>query len=98
MWWESRSSSRRRRATRQVPHLVDEEHRQVAHHDARTDPLWAAVSGEVYVRGIVDLNYTPDPAPFAITFTMSYLLAQSDCGPLPGDDDLAARRMKLRLP
>jgi alkylation response protein AidB-like acyl-CoA dehydrogenase len=44
----------------------------------RHNPKWEAVSREVYRRGIVGLNYGDEPAPFAVTFAMSYLLSQSD--------------------
>ena len=44
----------------------------------RYNPSWRAVSREVYRRGIVGLTYGPDPAPFAIPFTMGCLLAQAD--------------------
>ncbi len=44
----------------------------------RHNPLYAAVHREVYERGIVGLNYGPEPRPFTLTFAMGYLLAQSD--------------------
>ncbi len=44
----------------------------------RVNPLWEAASRGVYERGIVGLNYIDDPAPFAVTFAMGYILAQAD--------------------
>ena len=44
----------------------------------RHNPLYAAVHREVYERGIVGLNYGPEPRPYTLTFAMGYLLAQSD--------------------
>jgi alkylation response protein AidB-like acyl-CoA dehydrogenase len=44
----------------------------------RLNPLWEKAAREVYERGIVGLNYGADPAPFAITFAMGYMLAQAD--------------------
>lgn len=44
----------------------------------RLNPAWEDASRELYARGIVGLNYTKDPAPFAITFAMGYLLAHAD--------------------
>ena len=44
----------------------------------RHNPLYAAVHREVYARGVVGLNYGPGRRPFALTFTMGYLLAQAD--------------------
>ena len=44
----------------------------------RYNPAWQATSTEAYRRGVVGLNYLDDPAPFLITFTMGYLLSQSD--------------------
>ncbi|NQV22535.1 MAG: acyl-CoA dehydrogenase family protein, partial [Rhodospirillales bacterium] len=42
------------------------------------NPAWEKVAREVYVRGIVGLNYTPSPAPFTVTFAMNCLLSQAD--------------------
>ena len=42
------------------------------------NPAWRTVSREAYERGVVGLNYGNDPAPFFVTFTMGYLLSQSD--------------------
>ena len=42
------------------------------------NPAWEAVSREVYRRGVVGLNYLDDPAPFAVTFAMGYMLSQAD--------------------
>ncbi len=42
------------------------------------NPAWQAISREAYERGVVGFNYGNDPAPFLITFTMGYLLSQSD--------------------
>lgn len=42
------------------------------------NPTWAATSREAYERGVIGLNYTPDPAPFEVTFAMGYLLSQAD--------------------
>jgi acyl-CoA dehydrogenase len=42
------------------------------------NPAWAAASREAYERGVVGLNYIPDPAPFEVTFAMGYLLSQAD--------------------
>ena len=44
----------------------------------RVNPAWREVSQRVYEHGIVGLNYGGDPAPFAITFAMGYILAQAD--------------------
>ena len=44
----------------------------------RLNPAWQEVSRRVYEHGIVGLNYGDEPAPFAITFAMGYLLAQAD--------------------
>ena len=44
----------------------------------RHNPLYAAVHREVYERGIVGLNYGTERRPYTLTFTMGYLLAQSD--------------------
>ena len=44
----------------------------------RHNPAWDEVSREAYRRGVVGLNYLDDPAPFAVTFAMGYLLSQSD--------------------
>jgi alkylation response protein AidB-like acyl-CoA dehydrogenase len=44
----------------------------------RHNPLYGAAHREVYERGIVGLNYAAEPRPFALTFAMGYLLAQSD--------------------
>ena len=44
----------------------------------RYNPMWEAVSREVYQRGIVGLNHQDQPAPFVVTFAMGYLLSQSD--------------------
>ena len=44
----------------------------------RHNPLYAAVHRKVYERGIVGLNHGPARRPFALTFAMGYLLAQSD--------------------
>ena len=44
----------------------------------RHNPLYAAVHREVYERGIVGLNYGPEPRPYTLTFALGYLLAQSD--------------------
>lgn len=44
----------------------------------RHNPMWEAISTEVYRRGIVGLNYQDQPAPFVVTFAMGYLLSQSD--------------------
>ena len=60
------------------PFLVSFDRAGTPVNDVRTNPLWDAVSRGVYERGIVGLNYGPDPAPFAITFAMGYLLAQAD--------------------
>ena len=40
--------------------------------------FWTEVSREVYRRGIVGLNYTEHPAPYAVTFAMAYMLGQAD--------------------
>lgn len=42
------------------------------------NPAWEAASREAYRRGVVGLNYTPDPAPFLVTFAMGYLLSEAD--------------------
>jgi len=42
------------------------------------NPLWEACSREAYERGMVGLNYGPDPAPYVITFAMGYLMSQAD--------------------
>lgn len=42
------------------------------------NPLWEECSQEAYRRGVVGLNYGPDPAPYLITFAMGYLLSQAD--------------------
>lgn len=60
------------------PFLVSFDRDGTPVNDVRTNPLWNAVSRGVYERGIVGLNYGPNPAPFAITFAMGYLLAQAD--------------------
>ncbi len=44
----------------------------------RHNPLYAAVHREVYARGVVGLNHGSGRRPFALTFTMGYLLAQAD--------------------
>ncbi len=44
----------------------------------RLDPAWEKVAREVYEHGIVGLNYGDDPAPYAVTFAMGYVLAQGD--------------------
>ncbi len=44
----------------------------------RVNPLWEAASREAYRRGMVGLNYGRDPAPFALTFAMGYLLSQAN--------------------
>ncbi|MFQ5619633.1 MAG: acyl-CoA dehydrogenase family protein [Rhodospirillales bacterium] len=44
----------------------------------RVNPLWEAASRGAYERGVVGLNYIDDPAPFAVTFAMGYILAQAD--------------------
>lgn len=43
-----------------------------------TNPLWDACSREAYRRGVVGLNYGPEPAPYLVTFAMGYLLSQAD--------------------
>lgn len=43
-----------------------------------TNPLWDACSAEAYRRGVVGLNYGADPAPYAVTFAMGYLLSHAD--------------------
>jgi alkylation response protein AidB-like acyl-CoA dehydrogenase len=50
---------------------------QVANRIIR-NPAWVAASREAYERGVVGLNYMPDPAPFEVTFAMGYLLSQAD--------------------
>jgi alkylation response protein AidB-like acyl-CoA dehydrogenase len=42
------------------------------------NPAWTAASREAYERGVIGLNYLPDPAPFEVTFAMGYLLSQAD--------------------
>jgi alkylation response protein AidB-like acyl-CoA dehydrogenase len=54
----------------------DREGRLVNH--VRVNPLWEAASREAYQRGMVGLNYGPEPAPFALTFAMGYLLSQAN--------------------
>jgi alkylation response protein AidB-like acyl-CoA dehydrogenase len=44
----------------------------------RLNPAWLEVSRRVYEHGVVGLNHGADPAPFAITFAMGYVLAQAD--------------------
>ena len=44
----------------------------------RHNPAWEDASREVYKRGIVGLNYGPEPAPYLLTFAMGYILAQAD--------------------
>ncbi|MBM3509307.1 MAG: acyl-CoA dehydrogenase [Alphaproteobacteria bacterium] len=44
----------------------------------RYNPAWQAVAREAYMKGVVGLNYGPEPAPFATTFAMGYLLSQAD--------------------
>ena len=42
------------------------------------NPAYLAIHRGAYERGIIGLNYGPQPAPFLLTFTMGYLLAQAD--------------------
>ena len=44
----------------------------------RLNPLAERTYREVYALGAVGLNYTPEPAPFLLTFAMGYLLSQSN--------------------
>ncbi|MET1025537.1 MAG: acyl-CoA dehydrogenase family protein [Dongiaceae bacterium] len=42
------------------------------------NPAYQAIHRGAYERGMIGLNYGPQPAPFLLTFTMGYLLAQAD--------------------
>jgi alkylation response protein AidB-like acyl-CoA dehydrogenase len=42
------------------------------------NPLWDETTRETYGHGVIGLNYGADPAPYALTFAMGYLLAQAD--------------------
>jgi len=42
------------------------------------NPAWEAMSAEVYARGVIGLNYGPEPAPYLATFAMGYMLSQAD--------------------
>jgi alkylation response protein AidB-like acyl-CoA dehydrogenase len=44
----------------------------------RLNPFWEKVEREVYRRGVIGHNYGASPAPFLLTFTMGYLISQSD--------------------
>jgi alkylation response protein AidB-like acyl-CoA dehydrogenase len=44
----------------------------------RVNPLWEAASREAYARGMVGLSFASEPAPFALTFAMGYLLSQAN--------------------